>query len=143
MIRRPPSHRAPWLPAIPRAGLVFLALLAFLVGQFEAKHHLVSVFHQVCAEHGGAIEDVVLPGTATHLEWATASGASPSAALHPHQTCDLPAALTQGAVPWQASLVVPSVPPVATNLSLPPSVESRQIGPPLLLLAPKNSPPLA
>lgn len=121
--------------------LAVATALAFLLGYFATWQHLATVLHVSCPEHQ-VVEDLptVQPGAVRMVGIALTSTPARSGTHHP---CELPPALRTGG----SRAAGPQVRSVAQALlqtsPLPPPVQDLASGVPILLLAPKASPPSA
>jgi hypothetical protein len=139
------------LPRTEHGWLALLLVAVFLAATTTERAHRAARLHAVCGEHGELIHVAATPAALAALACAERCGDAPDDApdrAQPHQRrgaahehCRLgplqrEAAFEHADVPGPAS----SAPPAALGLA-PPSIDPPRAEP-LLLFAPKQSPPV-
>ena len=126
-------------------GLAAVLAVVALAGQVSSFAHLVLVRHVTCAEHGDMIEvghERTIVTTSSHRQALTAVRAASPAETHGHEHCliarmrrdrltaDTPASLDSAHIDAYGTIGVVGDDEVAPSIAA-------------IILAPKNSPPLA
>jgi hypothetical protein len=142
----PRRRAAPLLPRASRGWFALLLVAAFLASTTTERAHRAAVLHGVCGEHGELVHVATSPAALAALvcvrpcgdEAPTAQPSERSGAVHEH--CRLGPLQREPAfqAPQEPGLAR-SAPPATLGVA-PPSIDPPR-SEPLLLLAPKQSPP--
>lgn len=115
--------------------------LVFLLGYLSTWQHLATVVHVACAEHQ-SVEDLPTALASATRTTTVALSAAPAPGGN-HHPCELPPSLRGGAALVRGPQVQPGLAPLPERVvSLAPAADNPT-GVPLLMLAPKASPPTA
>jgi len=134
------------LPRVSRGWLTLLLAATFLVSTATERAHQAEVLHAVCGEHGELIHVTASPAVLADLACPSPCDEEPTAQRQErggeaHDHCRLgPLQREQDPPPPAAHDLACAAPPATLGVA-PPSIDPPRAEP-LLLLAPKQSPPV-
>jgi hypothetical protein len=141
-----PRRAVSLLPRASRGWIALLLVAAFLASTTTERAHRAAVLHAVCGEHGELIHVAASPAALAALVCAHPCGDEEPTAQHHerggtvHEHCRLgPLQREPAFQPPEGLGLARSAPPAAHGLT-PPSIDPPR-SEPLLMLAPKQSPP--
>jgi len=132
-------------PAAALRALAALLVALLLLAQGASALHELLVPHRVCAEHGHRVHgDAVLVRSFQASRAGAVPAAIPGSAAEPeaHEHCALPARPQQNGLRLERPSIV-ELARVVHFSRLPAERTPLCVGPPILLVAPKQSPPRA